>query len=112
MQGNADRIELLAGNRRQARMLCLHEGLRSNDVTWSRGCDGDTAVGRGVLRSWTEEDSGELVQGKKHGHWVDRWDPIGSSHVEEGPYVDGERHGHWVKTSVPMLRQSSGKGDQ
>ena len=69
-------------------------------VTWSGGCDGGIAVGRGVLRFSRPEYpdksvdySGELVQGKKHGHWVIKWS---NDTVWEGPYVDGKRHGRWV----------------
>ena len=37
---------------------------------------------------------GPYVDGKKHGHRVERWE---DGSVEEGPYVDGKRHGHWVE---------------
>ena len=69
-------------------------------VSWSGSCEGDTAVGRGVLRrsdlknpDYSREDSGELLQGKQHGHWVEGWK---AGFVLEGPYVDGKRHGRWV----------------
>ena len=69
-------------------------------VSWSGSCEGDTAVGRGVLRrsdlknpDYSREDSGELLQGKQHGHWVEGWK---AGFVLEGPYVDGNRHGCWV----------------
>ncbi len=69
-------------------------------VSWSGSCEGDTAVGRGVLRrsdlknpDYSREDSGELLQGKQHGHWVEGWK---AGFVLEGPYVDGKQHGRWV----------------
>ena len=69
-------------------------------VTWSGRCEGDTAVGRGVLRASNLKEpekfsdrSGEFVQGKEHGHWVIRYS---NDAVEEGPYVDGKMHGRWV----------------
>ena len=73
-------------------------------VTWSGGCDGGTAVGRGVLR-WGNpkypdnftDHFGELVQGMRHGRWVMRFsDGI----VYEGPFVDGEAHGRWVRKNA------------
>ena len=34
-----------------------------------------------------------MLDGKKHGHWVERFL---NGQVNEGPWVDGERHGRWV----------------
>ena len=64
---------------------------------WTGACAADTAHGRGTLR-WSGPDTsidmtGELMHGKLHGHWVERWD---DGSVGEGSYVDGKRHGHWV----------------
>jgi len=32
-------------------------------------------------------------QGRKQGHWVERWS---DGSVFEGPYVDDKQHGHWI----------------
>ena len=67
----------------------------SETINWSGACD-DTlrASGRGTLewRDWSE--SGELIEGKQHGHWIER---SSDGYIREGPYVDGKRHGHWVE---------------
>ena len=70
----------------------------SETVSWSGACD-DTlrASGWGTLKWRDLNQSGELVEGKKHGQWVERHTGGG---VREGPYVDGERHGHWVERSA------------
>ena len=73
----------------------------SRDVEWSGECSGDTAHGRGLLH-WSGADSsfqgtGEIVHGKRQGHWVRRW---ADGSVSEGPYVDGKRHGHWVSRNA------------
>ena len=74
--------------------------------TWSGVCD-DTlrASGRGALKlrhsyvTWS--DSGELVEGRRHGRWVtrtrSRYDGELRGVDAEGPYVDGKRHGHWIE---------------
>ena len=68
-------------------------------ASWSGQCSGGIATGRGEL-TWRatdsdlfSEDTGELRDGKQHGHWVLRRSDGSSG---EGPYVDGKRHGHWV----------------
>ena len=64
-------------------------------VTWSGTCD-DTlrASGRGMLKTSARESSGELVEGKEHGHWVIRW---WDGEVWEAPYVHGVWHGRLVR---------------
>lgn len=66
---------------------------------WSGQCSGGIATGRGELAwrwpdGYTSEQTGELRDGKRHGHWVSR---SSRGDVEEGPYVDGKMHGRWVK---------------
>lgn len=77
------------------------EYLRYNHtLTWSGQCSGGIAIGRGELTrratdsDWFREQTGELRDGKQHGHWVLRFS---SGAVHEGPYVDGKQHGHWVE---------------
>ena len=66
-------------------------------VTWSGQCSGGIAMGRGELTwRWSDgssETTGELRDGKRHGHWVERYS---NGNVLEGSYRDGKRHGHWV----------------
>ena len=70
-------------------------------VTWSGSCTNGKASGLGerVRRprdqdsEWRVVESGDLVDGKKQGHWIERYD---GGQVEEGPYIDGRRQGHWV----------------
>ena len=79
------------------------------EAEWSGACD-DTwrASGWGTLKQsahdgLTWNDSGELVEGKRHGHWVERFrrnrgdagEPRGMD--SEGSYMDGKRHGHWIQ---------------
>ena len=52
---------------------------------------GRTLGPRGMLYPTSEE--GPYVDGKRHGHWVERVD---NGNVSEGPYVDGLKHGRWV----------------
>ena len=68
-------------------------------VTWTAECIGGLAQGTGTLTwKWGEDEeyqrteTGELLDGKQTGYWVERGD--GGS--QEGPYVDGKRHGHWA----------------
>ena len=66
-------------------------------VSWSGQCSGGIATGRGKLAwresDWFTEDTGELRDGKQHGHWVERWT---KGKVREGSYRDGKKHGRWV----------------
>ena len=75
-------------------------------IIWSGQCDKTLrASGWGTLEKELEDStwnySGELVEGKRHGHWVERFrTDIGgkeSTSFEEGSYVDGKRHGRWVE---------------
>ena len=67
-------------------------------TTWSGGCSGDTAHGKGTL-GWTSSNgdtqrhTGELAYGKFHGRWVMRY---ANGNVSEGPYVAGKWEGRWV----------------
>ena len=56
----------------------------------------------------SDRDPGEMAQGNRHGHWVDRWtynsfsdesDPEGIC-IDEGHYVDGRKNGKWVQRCV------------
>ena len=74
-------------------------------MTWTGGCEDGLASGSGVLRwTWkdtdTIEEQGQLREGKKHGHWVERRDAEGLAYptTEKGPYVNGKRHGRWVES--------------
>ena len=65
--------------------------------TWTGGCPGGLAEGSGTLR-WVRGDdetqsTGVLRNGKREGHWVQRY---ADGTVEEGPYVDGNQHGRWM----------------
>ena len=77
-------------------------------VTWTGECSGGVAQGAGTL-TWAWDgnqrtDTGRLVDGKQHGHWIERYpnQEMASSaggggwDVSEGPYVNGMRHGHWL----------------
>ena len=89
--------------------------LGPHTFTWSGGCLGDTAHGRGTLDlmihspfdgrlSYSYRDTGEMARGNRQGLWVDRWtyDPIDDRRVpegicvDEGQYVDGKKSGKWV----------------
>ena len=74
-------------------------------VTWSAECSGGLAEGTGTLtwnwswdsirdgQSFTYEATGQLLNGKKHGQWIERYpDEV----VGEGSYAEGERQGPWV----------------
>lgn len=66
-------------------------------TTWSGACSGGVAVGRGT-RGWkksgnSNESSGILVRGKRHGRWVVRHKDGGTS---EGSFAGGRMHGRWV----------------
>ena len=67
------------------------------ETTWSGACSGGVAVGRGVLGYTglrkSNDGTGSLVRGKKHGPWVFRYT---NGNVFEGPYDDGVAHGRWV----------------
>ncbi len=66
--------------------------------TWSGACAGGIAVGRGtevwISHGASNEYTGTLVRGKRHGRWVVRWPRDGAA--MEGRYLDGKRHGRWV----------------
>ena len=79
--------------------------LQEDDAaTWSGDCNNGLAAGYGSLEwSYTRRfrgsrvqdgstRTGELRDGKKHGHWTERDD---DGYLSEGPYLDGRRHGHW-----------------
>ena len=78
--------------------------LPANPVTWSGGCAGGIAVGRGALRSdrYKATMEGALAGGTRQGRWVTRW---ASGATAEASYVDGKRHGRWI------LRNSLGGCD-
>ena len=76
-------------------------------ILWSGGCDGGAAHGQGTLSyvfadGNSNELTGEMVSGKRQGHWVARLhepDDLGEGtylQSAEGPYVDSKRHGRWV----------------
>ena len=82
-------------------------------VTWSGGCLGDLAHGKGTLHATTHssfwglsesKDTGEIVLGNRQGHWISRCTstpPPDSalspySCIEEGQYVDSKKSGKWV----------------
>ena len=72
-------------------------------LSWSGECDENTsmAYGRGTLKpDWADNEfTGELVYGKRQGHWVVRY----SNGTEwEGPYVDGKRQGRWVSRQTDV----------
>ena len=62
-------------------------------VDWSGTCNDGVAVGAGILEAGLHIQEGAYVEGKKHGHWAERY----QSRIEEGPYVGGVKHGHWVE---------------
>ena len=66
-------------------------------VTWTGECSGGLARGTGLLTEatdyWETRGTGQIQDGKRHGHWALRWE---NGIVEEGPYIDGEPHGDWV----------------
>ena len=77
-------------------------------VTWTGECGGGVAQGAGTL-AWAwggnrRTDTGRLVDGRKHDHWIDRYPNQeqaslaggGGWDVSEGSYVNGMRHGHWL----------------
>ena len=74
-------------------------------VTWSGSCMDGRPSGMGQItwrfkkdgQSKTATHEGPYVDGKEHGHWVERF---ADGTVQEGPYVDGEKHGHWVLRSA------------
>ena len=71
-------------------------------VTWSGSCAGGLAAGRGWLvhthygDKSNHEEAGTLIDGKKNGHWIERY---AKGFVFEGPYRDGVKHGPWVLRS-------------
>ena len=86
-----------------------HVVSQNEAVTWSAECSGGLALGTGTLtwnwswgrpddgrydgRSITHESTGQLLDGKKHGKWIERYpDEV----VGEGAYVEGKRQGPWV----------------
>ena len=40
----------------------------------------------------THESTGQLLDGKKHGKWIERYPEV----VGEGAYAEGKRQGPWV----------------
>ena len=78
---------------------------QNETVTWSAECSRGLAQGTGTLvwnwswnwildgRSLTHESTGHLLEGKKHGKWIERYpDEV----VGEGAYAEGKRQGPWV----------------
>ena len=66
-------------------------------VAWTGGCADGLAEGSGTLK-WVRGDEesesmGVLLNGKREGHWMERF---ATGTLSEGPYVEGKRHGHWV----------------
>ena len=60
--------------------------------------------GRWVLRlADGSVNEGPMVEGKHHGHWVSRF---ADGNVEEGPMVEGKRHGQWVLRSADGTRHT------
>ncbi len=43
-----------------------------------------------------DEWGGSYVNGKRHGHWIERSWGIDNYRVREGSYVEGKKHGQWV----------------
>ena len=68
-------------------------------VSWSGECARKRSVldglahGRGTLKAGDWSGTGEYVDGKRRGQWVER---NSKGYVQEGPYVDGKKHGRWV----------------
>ena len=69
-------------------------------TTWTGECSDGLAQGTGTLTTdsrYKAVSTGLLRDGKKHGHWVTRWESgVFEGAVWEGPYVDGNRHGRWI----------------
>ena len=73
-------------------------------VTWSGECSNGYAQGRGAARRTYRPGAqpyrpdhtaqGLLIEGKRYGHWVTRFD---SGLSTEGPYFDGGEHGYWMR---------------
>ena len=88
-------------------------------VTWTGECAGGVAQGAGTL-TWTwggihRTDTGRVVDGRPHGHWVLRYPNQESSphgwDVLEGPYVNGMAHGHWLLRATTSGRTSGYFGE-
>ena len=100
----------------------------NHPVTWSGSCSDGVAVGRGELsvyhrkydyikRKQKYKHEGELIDGKKHGQWIETYSP-GSYYdpdrrfghrirTDRGVHVKGKRHGQWTikftgKSGAPM----------
>ena len=85
-------------------------------ATWTGECGGGVAQGAGTL-TWAWDgnqrtDTGRLVDGKPHGHWIARYPNQESSphgwDVLEGPYVNGMMHGHWLLRATTSGSTSEG----
>ena len=70
-------------------------------VTWTFECGEDIAQGTGYpqMRCFdsvkkTQENTGHLEDGRRHGQWVNR---SANGHVWEGRFVEGRMHGQWVQ---------------
>ncbi len=90
-----------------------HSDPRWGTLEWSGSCRDNVAHGQGTLEfdfeyyseidesrgSETRRDTGEFVEGKKQGHWVEEFSGIIGGRtfrfIQEGSYVDGLRHGKW-----------------
>ena len=81
------------------------------EVTWDGVCsetDPEVAHGTGTFKWDTgeseSEETGEMLYGKKSGHWTesDHWTTSNFryEYTSEGPYVDGRKHGHWMVSGV------------
>ena len=74
------------------------EYLDETSVTWSGKCDPNSdnrAHGRGEVKysdGWS--DTGELIEGRRQGHWVGRNSRSGYS--DDAFFVDGQLHGRLV----------------
>ena len=92
-------------NQSECHLWNPHVVSQNETVTWSAECSGGLAQGTGTLtwkwswgrsegrRSSTHESTGQLLDGKKHGKWIERYpDEV----VGEGAYVEGKRQGPWV----------------
>ena len=78
-------------------------------VTWTGECAEGLAQGTGTPK-WvfdsgkkTQENTGHLEDGRRHGQWVIRF---ANGDVWEGPFVEGRMHGDWV------VRWPSGSGEE
>lgn len=78
---------------------------RRGTVTWTGDCPNGLASGVGALewnlgtiadRVTSYTSTGELQNGKMHGHWTLRWTDGGFWDVWQGPYKHGKMHGRWV----------------